>query len=525
MGIINYAKNKIQKWLGIIPAQPRHMIIRESFTHEDYVLMNRVWYRADPSELSQFYKHLGMWGTNDSRFWYVTPPTGKTIRKIHSGLPALMINMLTDITIDDSLGVELTEKEKDKPGGDGHTQEEIDLWNEIQKDNSLSKVIKDATRDTLVDGDGAFKISIDSDISEYPIVEFYSGSKVDYVYKRGRLIEVQFKTNYYDEKNKEYILVEKYGKGSIKYELQDDKGNKVDLNLLEETKDLVDVEYEGKFFMAVPLMFFESSKYKNRGQSIIDGKYDNFDALDEIISQWLDAIRLGRAEKFVPEELLPRDAEGNKLPFNPITNQFYKLNQSMNEDDEQKPTTIQPTIESERFLLSYTQFLDLCLMGLLAPSTLGIDVKKLDNGEAQREKEKTTMYTRNKLISALEKAIPVLVDLVLKTYDTMSKNAPGEYKATIEFGEYNNPSFEAVVETVGKAKQYQIMSTEEAVEQMYGDTKSDEEKELEVQRIKDENSFAQDNGQFGGMDNFFEEDIENDDEDKKREEEEPGADK
>ncbi len=520
MGIINYAKNKIQKWLGIIPAQPRNMVIRESFTHEDYVLMNRIWYRADPSELSQFYKHLGMWGTNASRFWYIVPPQGKTIRKIHTGLPALMINMLTDITIDDSLGVELDEET--------HTLEQIDLWEEIKKDNSLSKIIKDATRDVLVDGDGAFKMSIDTDISKYPIVEFYSGSNVDYVYKRGRLIEIQFRTNYYDEKNKEYILVEKYSKGYIKYELQDDKGNQVDLELLEETKDLEDVQFSGDFMMAVPLMFFESSKYKNRGQSIIDGKYDDFDALDEIISQWLDAIRLGRAEKFVPEDLIPRDAEGNKLPFNPITNQFYKLNKSMDEDKEQTPMTVQPTIESERFLLSYTQFLDLCLMGFMAPSTLGIDVKKLDNGEAQREKEKTTMYTRNKLITALGKVIPIVVDAIMKTYDTMQGNKPSEYEASIEFGEYNNPSFEAVVETVGKAKTYRIMSTEEAVEQMYGDTKTEKEKEVEVQRIKDESSIAQDNGQFGGMDQFFDEnedDEEDKEKDKKKEEEEPGADK
>lgn len=509
---MGFFKNFIIKWLGFQPAEQRHIKVTESFTHDDYVKLNRVWYRADANELSQFYKALGSWGTNDSRFWTIVAPFGHSIRKIHTGLPSLMINKITSITVNDSLGIELDEEV--------HSEEQIALWDEIQKDNKLKKLVKDAVKDTLIDGDGAFKLSIDADISKlYPIVEFFSGERVNYEYKRGRLFEVLFKTTYYGGENKEYTLVEHYGKGYIHYELLDEKDNPVQLSILEETKNLVDVTFTGDFMMAVPLMFFESSKYKNRGQAFIDGKYDDFDALDEIWSQWIDAIRLGRAEKFVPEELLPRDEYGNRLPYNPITNQFYKLNKSMDEDKEQQPTTIQPSIESERFVLSWAQALDLCLMGLISPSTLGIDIKKLDNGEAQREKEKITGYTRDDLITVLEETIPQLVDVTFKVYNLMHSQAPIDYTATIEFGEYNNPSFEAVVETVGKAKQFRIMSTEEAVEQLYGDSKTDEEKALEVERIKAENSLAQE-GAFGGMDNFFEEN--NQDKQKDEEGKEPG---
>ena len=42
----------------------------------------------------------------------------------------------------------------------------------------------------------------------------------------------------------------------------------------------------------------------------------------------------------------------------------------------------------------------------MSPSTLGIDVKKLDNAEAQREKEKATLYSRNNIVGQLQKVLP-----------------------------------------------------------------------------------------------------------------------
>ena len=42
------------------------------------------------------------------------------------------------------------------------------------------------------------------------------------------------------------------------------------------------------------------------------------------------------------------------------------------------------------------------------------------------------------------------------------------------------------METVGKARQYGIMSVETSVDQLYGDTWTDEEKKNEVERLKAE---------------------------------------
>ena len=81
-----------------------------------------------------------------------------------------------------------------------------------------------------------------------------------------------------------------------------------------------------------------------------------------------------------------------------------------------------------------------------------------------------------------------MVDVVLKVYDTMKGKTPGEYQEniTISFGEYASPDFDSTVEVVGKAKTYGIMSLEQCIEELYGDTWTDAEKALEVKRIRDE---------------------------------------
>ena len=147
----------------------------------------------------------------------------------------------------------------------------------------------------------------------------------------------------------------------------------------------------------------------------------------------------------------------------------------------------QAEIPTENYLQSYITFLDLCLQGIVSPSTLGIDTKKLDNAEAQREKEKTTLYTRGLIIDTLSEFIPKVINTVLKSRDQMeNKGLSEDIEVSLKFGEYSNPSFEAQVETVGKGKQQGIMSIEACVEELYGDSKDEEWKLEEIARLKAE---------------------------------------
>ena len=253
-----------------------------------------------------------------------------------------------------------------------------------------------------------------------------------------------------------------------------------------ETADLKEPR-DTNFMLAVPMMFNKSKKYKGRGQSILEKKLDAFDSFDEVWSKWIDALRDNRTITYIPEDLIPTDDNGNLLKPNTFDNRYAKTGSSSTETESSKITREKGDFDYEGMLQSYITALDLCLQGLISPSTLGIDVKKLDNADAQREKEKATQYTRGKVIDVLEKVIPKLVTICLKTYDLAQEKIAGEYTAIVDFKEYANPSFEATVETVSKARPGQnVMSIEKTVDTMYGDSLTKEEKEEEVKRLKEE---------------------------------------
>lgn len=476
-------KTTIVNWLRIQPATDHTITIYEPYTFTGNVMKNRIWYRGEPSELSQFYKSSSAGSrdtVNAARFWAAVPSEGLQIRKIHTGLPQMCVDKIAGIVTDDMEPVEFDKVDADT------INTTVDRWEKISVENDWKKLIRKAVSETDVAGDGAFKISFDPEVSTLPIIEYYSGERVDFTRKRGRITEILFYTDQ-QLKGRAYRLEEIYGMGYVKYNLYDQVGKPVNMEMFSELSELKPITWDGDFMLGVPLMFLESAKFPGRGKSLFDGKCDAYDSFDEDVSQWTDAFRAGRITKYIPEDLVPRDpANGQMLPPNPFDNQFIAVGPNNKEGTASQIQVVQPTINSDSFQQKYSTDLDLCLQGVLSPSTLGIDVKKLDNAESQREKEKTTMYTRAQRVDVLEKVLPKLVDITLKADDLNDEKTPQDYECSIEWGEYANPSFEAVVETIGKAKQYGIMSIDQVVEEMYGDTMDKKDKAAEVARLKNE---------------------------------------
>lgn len=473
---MSWIQNLIRKLLRIIPARDRDIHIREPYTFQQNIQKNRIWYQGEPTEIEQFFKKTAFTDIEGTRFWAATP-NGK-IRKIHSGIVEMTVDRYADIVLADLDAICLE--------GDGEAQEE---WDAAAEENCLEDVLADAIQQALALGDGAFKISTD-ECSSSPIIEFYEMDNVAFEKRYGRLVEIKFYTDYQKDE-KAYRLEEAYGKGYIRYKLYDGSGKECEIGILDELKGLRDTAFDGDFIMGVPFMVFRSSKWKGRGKALFEGKTDVLDALDEVISQWLDAVRLGRIKRYIPDDLIPRDPEtGELLPANPFDNDFIGIGSSVDEGAENKIDVSQPQISYEAYVNSYLNFLDMVLQGIMSPSTLGIDLKKTDNASSQREKEKITLHVRNKIVDALDKAIPQLVDRVLKTSDLMNGKLPGEYKASLKFGEYASPDFDSTVQTVAQAKASGIMSIEKAVDELYGDSMTEEEKEQEVARLKEEQGIA-----------------------------------
>jgi hypothetical protein len=464
----------------------QQVIIRDVMTHELSVFRNQLWYRGDATELHQFYTQFDDQAGN-TKFWRGVGSTGINFRKIHTGLPALIVDRLVDIVIDDMNEIEFPESTPDK-----------ERYETLTKEYDFKALLKEAVGKALYEGDGAFKISIDPDISDYPLVEYYGADRVDYVYRRGRLDAIIFKTER-TKNDKRFLLKETYSRNGISYRLYNAQGTEVTVSEIEDFGDLLPAEYSNDLIWAVPLMFDRSVKFPGRGKSIFDTKSDAFDAFDEVFSQWMDALRDNRTKTYIPSSLLPQytgaDGKSRELPPNSFDNRYVKTDsQGAIEGKADQISVEQGTIQADALNQTYVTALDLCLQGIISPSTLGIDVKKLDNAESQREKEKATLYTRNRIISTLQIVVPKLIQTIISVEATINKRAISEVKATITFGEYANPSFEAKVETIGKAKGSGIMSLDRCVKELYGDTLDEKEIDEEVRKIKEESGMAEASG-------------------------------
>ena len=115
------------------------------------------------------------------------------------------------------------------------------------------------------------------------------------------------------------------------------------------------------------------------------------------------------------------------------------------------------------------------------------------NPQQQTKKKTTTLYTRGIIIETLSEFIPAVINTVLKANAQMQNDSilPEDKDVSVKFGEYANPSFEAQIETISKGKTGGIMSIEASVEELYGDSKTEEWKQGEIQRLKAEQGIVE----------------------------------
>ena len=479
MGFSDYMRRKMQSWLQINPPMAMLINLQEVLDFQGNAIKNRIWYRGDPNELEQLYFQIPKHQVEMQKFWASHPTVGMEMRKIHTGLPSMIVDLLSGIIASNINDIDIQ-----------GSQPVADVWEECAKENKVERLTKKSVKDVLVVGDGAWKISVDPELSQYPIIEFWGGDRVEFRCRRGRIEKVIFKS-FYEHEDGTLELREIYGHGYVDYELYRG-GEPIDMGIDDQFAGLVRTEWDENDMMAIPMLFYDSDKFENRGQSIYDKKIDAFDSFDEAYSQWIDALRTGRTKEYIPENLLPRDPHtGKVLKPNAFDNRYIRTDADMKERAENKIATSSAEIKHDSYMATYITALDLCLQGIISPSTLGIDVKKLDNAEAQREKEKVTLYTRANIIEVLQPCLEELVKETVKVYYRARGEAEPEYDVSVTFQDYANPSFESQIETVGKGKMQGIMSIEACVEELYGDQRTEEWKEEEIARLKAEQGIAE----------------------------------
>lgn len=512
MTIFDKIKQRILKFLGIEhlggdPNSDRFTFINDENTVKRQKLDEvRIWYVGDSDELQNYYTNRDLSGNakepiynrNKPNYFWGIAVTELPVKKVHSGIPRAIID-----TLSNAIGM---------PNIDCEAKHD-ELYKIIEVNNFTNKLTQEARPLTLVEGWGGWKIVFDKELCDYPIIQYYEGKDVEYVVKNGMIIGMIFK-DFYKCKGKDYVLMETRridgGDSLIEYELfRLDKSNSVTQVPLTEIDELSHLPENGyrieglKKVLGVPSRYFFDLFDKDHGRSIFTGKLDIFDDIDQCLSQASQTDRVSTPVEYYPVDVLTRNGKNGETEMPSVYNRQFIKSVSFPDGDgklQGEIKTTQPDLHYDQYIERYHSLIDIAITGVLSPASMGIDVSKKDNADAQREKEKVTIFTRNNVIDSETKELKELfaLCLMIKEYMDTDMISLMEYDISVKYCEFANPTFESMSKILLPMWTSGAISTEMYVDKLYGDALSDEEKQIEIAKL--EENKKQDNldlGEFG----------------------------
>ena len=391
----------------------------------------------------------------------------------------------------------------------------------ILKANKFKQQITQKSRPlTLVEGWGAWKINWDKKLSDYPILLYYRADRVDFIYQSNQLRAIIYKDFYQDEDAKNYVLYETRRLGDY----EDEAGNVTTslyiekelyeitpsdqlipckLDRLPQLKDIIPqvIISNFKHFLGYPNIFYHDVSEEFYGRSIFTGKTDIFDDLDQCMSQGANAVRRSTVHEYFNTLYLETDPETG-LPIQPdaFDRKYIKYAGAKGADGDAAGSlpvqVVQPPINFSQYGEEEKNLLLNAISGIMSPATLGIDIAKKDNADAQREKEKVTIFTRNNLLDEEETVFEHVCSDLLVAYELMNLKegeqlSCTEYQINVQYPEFANDSWEKKLETVQTGWAGGLMSDEMALDMLYGDSISKETKDRELKFLKEQRQKAE----------------------------------
>ena len=466
-----------------------------------------VWYAGDSEELLNFYTHGNtisyyyepFYMRNKKGYFWAINSTENDIKRTHSGQPKNIVDVLTSI-----IGM---------PETSAGNRELSESWNKVNKilqeillDNNFWDVYEqEQVPYTMVEGWGCWKVAWDTDVSHYPIPMYYRAENVDFIYKLNRIVGVIFK-DYYSDGKKRYLITETrytaHGNLNIDKEIFEVLGNvddeaalkKIDFTevpaFAEVEKKLVVEGYTG--LLATPCIFLNDPTGDCPGRSIYAGKVDLFDDLDQALSQSANTVRKSTPVEYFDTDFLERDKQTG-MPIQPkaYDRKYIMVKGATSADGtsmSKEPVTVtQPNLDFSKYSTEATQILLQIMNGVISPATLGMDIAKKDNAEAQREKEKVTVFTRNKLARSEKKILERLFNELLIANELMHSNqiTVFDYTISVNYPEFADESFENKITVLGEMLTKGALSYKMYLTKLYGGTLSEEEYKQELEFLEE----------------------------------------
>ena len=347
-------------------------------------------------------------------------------------------------------------------------------------------------------GDFAYRISYDKSLSDEPLLEVIEPQFIEPTYKRGMLDTITIKESTDDiqigaGRYKHTVEIhEKYTKRTVKDTLGAEvvhvfinysfwlKGKEVDNThaLYEDCKkywNITDLEIELPFDW-FPVIFKKNNKKselyrQERGVPDIQGLDSAEDALSEVMSNSVDAVRKAAPKTFVPEDLLPTDIRGKTERYSAFDHEYLILGEA-GIDPSKILLTTQANInwqafnEISKFIISHA-----INKAGLSPTTLGVTGLESINSsvESQDAREKPSLRTRREKLKGWKVVLEDVINKYFKYMAWVKGEEIGDYAnlINVSFNEYINPSTENVTEVLARAIAGRVYSIEVAVEKNF----------------------------------------------------------
>ena len=481
-----------------------------------------IWYDGDEDEIFNFYtgnntfeyNYEPFYLRNKKTYFWTISATETDIKRTHSGIPKSIVDTLVSITRFPSI----------RAGKTGLAYDKVNQnLKAILKHARIRTKYKDRQMPlTMVEGWGCWKINWDNQYSKYPTAVYYRADAVDFIYKSEDIIGVMFRDYYQGADNKRYLvnetrafkIIDGVKKLCIDTEVfravkDTDEVARIE-NFKEVVPELSGIEEHIEFdncdiLFAVPCIFWEETDRTGAyGKSIFKGKIGLFDDLDQACSQAANSVRKSTPIEYIDSEYLERD-RSTGLPKQPkaYDRKYTMFKGSKNADGS---STGSGPVQVTQPQLNFKQYSDECvdiiariIHGIISPATLGIDLAKRDNAEAQREKEKVTIFTRNNIIDSETVILQDLCSQLLCAYEFMNsgKITHKEYDISVKFSEFADDSFENKLQKLGEAYNAENLSDKMFMTKLYGDTLSDAEFEEELKWLKENHTEPRTEGMLG----------------------------
>lgn len=450
----------------------------------------KLWYQGDSNELLNYYRDQKIYencrepiyNQNRKKYFWSIAESECDVKRTHSGVPRAIIDTL----------VSVVGKPKITLG------ENEGLGGELEESDIFDIMMKQELPLTLAEGWGALKIIVpDNGNYQLPIVQFYEAENVEFVTRYNQVIAIIYK-DYYTYKDKKYLLLEtrrldENNDSSIQYELfrlmARDEVQPCDLSEVPELANLEDITFKGYHkLLGVPCRLFYDMNAPSYGASILAGKIDLCDDLDQCLSQRSRTDRVSTPVEYFPADLLEHDGNGKLIMPSRYDRSFVSKPSMPNANGEIDSAiqTSQPNLNFDQYSNEAKEILSMILLGIISPATMGFDVARNSTELSQREKEKVTIATRNSIIEAQMKIIRDCVKIILdfRNYMKTGRMVEQDYDISVKFNDFANPSFESMSKTLLPMWESGAISTKRFVQKLYGDSLSDKEQQEEIDELE-----------------------------------------